>query len=232
MNIRGLFKTSLVDFPGRISAVVFTGGCNLRCGYCHNPGLALNSPDIERIKDETVLSFLEKRKGLIDGVTVSGGEPALDPGLVPFLRKIRSMGLRIKLDTNGFFPEILNDCIQSGLADYVALDIKTSPDMYSSLTGKDVSFNRILETLDVLRQAQIDHEIRTTCVPGFVTVETIRKIGLAAGKINKYFLQQFVNSSDLLDPAMRKLTPYTVDYLNKLRDEALKFSRNCTIRGI
>jgi len=232
MNIRGLFKTSLVDFPGRISSVIFTGGCNLRCGYCHNPGLAFNSPDLEKIDDETVFSFLEKRKGLIDGITVSGGEPTIDSGLIPFLQRVRPMGLQIKLDTNGFFPEIVESCIQDGLVDYVALDIKTSPDKYPSLTGRDLSFTPILATVDLLRQLQVDHEIRTTCVPGFVTLEDIKKIGQTTGRVKKYFLQQFVNTADLIDSSMKGLTPCTVDYLYSLREEVLKFSDYCTIRGI
>ena len=231
MNIRGLFKTSLVDFPGRISSVIFTGGCNLRCGYCHNPGLALNGPDLERIDDETVFSFLEKRKGLIDGITVSGGEPSLDPGLIPFLERVRALGLQIKLDTNGFFPEIVKDCISFGLLDYIALDVKTSPDRYTLLTGKDVSFATVLCTLDLLRQSPVDYEIRTTCVPGFVTINDIKKIGEAAGRVKKYFLQQFVNTAELLDCSIKKLTPYPADYLNTLRDEALKFSDYCAVRG-
>lgn len=232
MNIRGLFKTSLVDYPGRISSVIFTGGCNLRCGYCHNPGLAMNSPDITKIDDETVFSFLEKRKGLIDGITVSGGEPALDQGLLPFLRRVRTMGLEVKLDTNGLFPGIISECINAGLVDYIAVDIKTSPDKYPLLTGKEVSFTDILRTVEILRQSQTDHEIRTTCVPEFVTVQDIKKIGQATGRVKKYFLQQFVNTADLLDAGIKKLSPYTADYLYLLREEALKFSDHCTIRGI
>lgn len=232
MNIRGLFKTSLVDFPGRISPVIFTGGCNLRCGYCHNPGLATNSSDLEKIDDEAVFSFLEKRKGLIDGVTVSGGEPALDPGLIPFLRRVRSMGLPVKLDTNGLYPGVISECIKSGLVDYIAVDIKTSPARYSSLTRMDVDFATILNTINLLRHSHIDHEFRTTCVPGFITVEDIQKIGEVTGRVKKYYLQQFVNTADLLDSNIKSLNPYPVDYLYLLREEVLKFSDYCAIRGI
>lgn len=232
MNIRGLFKTSLVDYPGKISSVVFTGGCNLRCGYCHNPELALNSPSLEQIEDEDVLSFLERRKGLIDGITVSGGEPAMDRGLIPFLEKAKSLGLLVKLDTNGFFPRVISECSEKKLIDYAAVDVKTSPEKYPSLTGREVSFNDVLATLEILKKNRVDHEIRTTCVPGFASVEDIKKIGEAVGHAERYYLQQFVNTNVLLDSGIRVLAPYTPDYLKELKTEAEKFSDFCAIRGI
>lgn len=232
MNIRGLFKTSLVDYPGKVSAVVFTGGCNLRCGYCHNPELALNSPALEKIEDAEVIVFLEKRKGLLDGITVSGGEPAMDRGLIPFLEKVKSLGLSVKLDTNGFFPRVVSECLEKKLIDYAAVDVKTSPGKYSSLTGKDVSFNDVLATLDILKKSSIDYEIRTTCVPGFAAIDDIIKIGEAVVRVKKYYLQQFVNINTLLDSGIKMLTPYTTDYLKELKTEAEKFSDFCSIRGI
>ncbi|HNX23665.1 MAG TPA: anaerobic ribonucleoside-triphosphate reductase activating protein [Spirochaetota bacterium] len=232
MNIRGLYKTSLVDYPGKVSSVIFTGGCNLRCGYCHNPELALNSPALEKIDESEVFAFLEKRKGLLDGITVSGGEPTMDRGLIPFLEKVKSLGFPVKLDTNGFFPRVVSECIEKKLIDYAAVDVKTSPEKYPSLTGKDVSFKDVLATLDILRNSLIDYEIRTTCVPGFVTIEDMTSIGAAAGRVKKYYLQQFVNIHTLLDSGIKMLSPYKTDYLNKLKDEAEKFSDFCSIRGI
>lgn len=232
MNIRGLFKTSLVDYPGRISSVIFTGGCNLRCGYCHNPGLALNSFHLEKIDEREVLAFLEKRKGLIDGVTVSGGEPAMNRGLVPFLHKVKAIGLDVKLDTNGFFPRVVFDCIDRGVVDYIAVDVKTSPAKYRSLTERDVNFEDLTATLDIIRKSSVDYEIRTTCVPGFVTVEDIKEIGNSIGRVKRYYLQQFVNRDTLLDRAVRELHPYAPEYLMQLKSEAEKFSDFCSIRGI
>ena len=127
MNIRGLYKTSLVDYPGKVASTIFLGGCNLRCGYCHNPDLALNSSVLTKIDEEEVLTFLKKRKGLIDGITVSGGEPTIEKGLIPFLEKVKSLKLLVKIDTNGFLPHIISECIEKQLVDYVAVDIKTSP---------------------------------------------------------------------------------------------------------
>lgn len=232
MNIRGLFKTSLIDYPGKVSSVIFTGGCNLRCGYCHNPGLAVNSSDLEKFEDDAIFDFLERRKGLIDGVTVSGGEPAIDKDLIPFLERVKSLGLLVKLDTNGFFPDVVSECFEKRLLDYVAVDVKTSRAKYRSLTGKNISFEKILTTLDLIKKSLIDYEIRTTCVPGFVTVEDIQRIGESTGRVKKYYLQQFVNTNLLLDDSIRQLSPYTSDYLNLLKVEAEKFSDFCFIRGI
>ncbi len=232
MNIRGLFKTSLIDYPGKICSVIFTGGCNLRCGYCHNPELAMNSSDLEKFEDEEIFSFIEKRKGLIDGITVTGGEPAIDSGLIPFLERVNSMGLHVKLDTNGFLPHVISECIEKGLVDYVAVDVKTSPEKYPLLTGRDFSFNEIVTTLDILKKSLIDYEIRTTCVPGFVTVNDIIKIGESTGRVKKYYLQQFVNINTLLDDRLKQLKPYTSEYLNLLKNETEKFTDFCFIRGI
>lgn len=232
MNIRGLFKTSLVDYPGKVSSVIFTGGCNLRCGYCHNPDLALNSPALEKIDDNEVLSFLEMRKGLLDGITVSGGEPTMDRGLIPFLTAVKSLGLSIKLDTNGFFPRVVSECIEKKLIDYAAVDVKTSPEKYPALTCKDISFSEVLSTLDILKKSQIDYEIRTTCVPGYAEIDDIIKIGESVGRVKKYYLQQFVNINTLLDSGIRMLHPYTSTHLKDLKIEAEKFSDFCSIRGI
>ena len=232
MNIRGLYKTSLVDYPEKITSTIFLGGCNLRCGYCHNPGLALNSSVLEKIEEEEVLAFLKKRKGLIDGVTISGGEPTIEKGLIPFLEKIKPLKLLVKIDTNGFLPHIVSECIEKELIDYAAVDIKTSPEKYPLLTGMNLSFNAIRSTIDILRDSGLDHEIRTTCVPGFVTVDDIKKIGESVGAVKKYYLQQFVNTNTLLNSEIEILTPYSIEYLHELKDEAEKFSSFCSIRGI
>jgi pyruvate formate lyase activating enzyme len=232
MNIRGLYKTSLVDYPEKITSTIFLGGCNLRCGYCHNPDLALNSPVLEKIEEEKVFAFLQKRRGLLDGITISGGEPTIEKGLIPFLEKVKSLKLLIKLDTNGFLPHVVSSCVEKKLIDYVAVDIKTSPEKYPSLTGTTLSFNEVLSTIDILKSSGIDHELRTTCVPEFVTVDDIKKIGESIGSVKKYYLQQFVNTNTLLDGKIKTLTPYSIDYLYELKNEAEKFSSFCSIRGI
>ena len=231
MNIRGLYKTSLVDFPGKITSVVFTGGCNLRCGYCHNPDMVFDSGNTAAVPEDYVFEFLSGRKKLIDGVTVTGGEPTLQPDLPDFLKKIRDMGFLVKLDTNGFSPEVIKSVTAAGLADYIALDIKSSPDKYSLVTGRDYPFSTVLETIDILRNSGVDFELRTTCIPLLVTSEDILSIGEAVGKVKKYFLQQFVNTGSLVDPALQELSPYPVLYLEVMRNKCLEFAEICSIRG-
>ena len=232
MNIRGLYKTSLVDYPQKITSTIFFGGCNLRCGYCHNPDLALNSPVLEKIEEDEVLAFLKKRSGVLDAVTISGGEPTIEKGLIPFLEKVKSLKLLIKLDTNGFLPQVVSEITEKRLIDYAAVDIKTSPEKYPSLTGVTLSFDAILATIDILKSSGIDYELRTTCVPGFVTVDDIKRIGESVGAVTQYYLQQFVNVNTLLSSEIAALTPYSIDYLNELKSEAEKFAAFCSIRGV
>ncbi len=232
MNIRGLYKTSLVDFPGKITSVIFTGGCNLRCGYCHNPDMVLGSSGTSAVSEDYVFDFLSGRKNLIDGVTVTGGEPSLQADLLDFLKKIKDMGFLIKLDTNGFSPEVIKSVTASDLADYIALDIKSSPPKYRDVTGRDYPFTTVLETIDILKNSGIDFELRTTCIPQLVTDEDIVLIGENVGRVKKYFLQQFVNTGRLVDPAFHELSPYPVAYLESMRKKCLEFAETCVIRGI
>lgn len=230
MNIRGLYKTSLIDFPGKISSVLFTGGCNLRCGYCHNPDMVLGNSDPD-ISEDYIFEFLSGRKKLIDGVTVTGGEPTLHPDLSDFLKKIKDMGFLVKLDTNGFSPAVIDAVIREGLVDYIALDVKSSPEKYPSVTGKNLPFATVLETINILKNSGIDFELRTTCIPRLVTLEDISEIGEAVGSVKKYFLQQFVNTNRLLDPSLEELSPYPVIYLEAMRKKCLEFAETCIIRG-
>jgi pyruvate formate lyase activating enzyme len=232
MNIRGIYKTSLIDFPGRICAVLFAGGCNLRCRYCHNRDLALNSDRLRSESDEDILNFLKRRKGLIDGVVISGGEPTLDRDLEAFLEKVKALDLEVKLDTNGLNPPVVGNLLAKGLLDYTALDIKTSPEKYPGLAGRPVDFNLILETLSLLREFPAEYEVRTTCVPGFVTMDDLEKIIASTGPVKKYCLQQFVPSADLIDPELASVQPYPVKVLKSFAEFMGERSGICEIRGI
>jgi pyruvate formate lyase activating enzyme len=151
MNIGGYIKSSLIDFPGTISCVVFTQGCNFHCPYCHNPDLVpMNRGKNELISSDSVFSFLERRKGLLDGVVVSGGEPTLQKGLVDFLRRVKAMGFRVKLDTNGSRPQVLRVLFAENLVDYVAMDIKTSPDRYAPDLWDRVSPEILKESISLI----------------------------------------------------------------------------------
>ena len=202
MVIDGLQKLTLLDFPGKIACTVFTHGCNYRCPFCHNASLVV-SQNSEHISEDEVIGFLEKRKGLLDGVAITGGEPTLQKDLKDFIKKVKSLGYLVKLDTNGSNPEILEELIDEGLLDYVAVDIKSSPDKYPLLTGvKDVSFTQINKTVELLKQGRVDYEFRTTVVNPLHDAEDFRKIAKWLEGCQHYFLQQFVDSGDIISEGM------------------------------
>ena len=199
MLIYGLQKLSLLDYPGKLAATVFTGGCNLRCPFCHNASLVTRFSDCASSSEEEVFSFLKKRKGLLDGVCVTGGEPLLQDDLAEFIEKLHELGFLVKLDTNGTAPEKLDTLIRRSLLDYVAMDIKNSWDKYPltvGLPGFDPS--PIMESAKLLLKGVVPYEFRTTLVRGFHTAEDIEKIGRALAGAENYYLQNFVNSGDLV----------------------------------
>lgn len=232
MNIRGLYKTSLIDYPGKISAVIFTGGCNLRCGFCHNPDLVLNEKTLHEYTRDDITSFLKKRFPVIDALVITGGEPTLSPHIEEFCSDIKALGFSVKLDTNGFRPEKIERLIKKKLVDYAALDIKTSPEKYESATGVKSEFRKVLETLDILKNSGIDYEARTTCIPGIVTEDDIEKIGASVVHLKKYYLQQFLPDKPLVDENFKHKTPYTPEVLHKLKEKASLFSDYTALRGI
>jgi len=232
MNIRGIDKTSLIDYPGKICAVLFCGGCNLRCGFCHNPEIVLNSTSLDLISNDEILEFLKKRKNLIDGVTLSGGEPTLSKSIISFTKKIHNLSLMIKLDTNGLNPSVLSELSRNKLIDYVAIDIKTSPSKYNRLADKKVDFALIQDSIGVLQKAGIDFELRTTCIPGFAEMDDFWEIKKYIKTVNKYFLQQFISKIPLIDESYRSLQPYTVNYLLQLKEFVSSFAEICEVRGI
>lgn len=231
MNVRGIYKTSLINFPGRISTVLFSGKCNMKCRYCHNPELVSNSSELKVYSEEEIIAFLKSRKTKVDAVVLSGGEPTLSPDLVSFLEKLRSVGLNIKIDTNGTNPQVTALLAEKKLIDYAAVDIKTSPLKYEELTGFS-SFGRIAETVAALKAYGVDFELRTTCVPGFAEEEDFAEIGNAVGRVEKYFLQQFAPSANLIDKSFSRLEPYPPGHFQTVRNAVLAFSDQCGIRGI
>jgi len=232
MNIRGIYKTSLIDFPGKISTVIFSGGCNLRCRFCHNPDLACNWEDLALSSNEDALDLLRKRKKIVDSVTISGGEPTLSRNIDSFLEKIKELKLAVKLDSNGLQPQVLERLIKKNLLDYAAIDIKTSPEKYRFVTNSDADFNRIIESIDIVRRGGIDYEARTTCIPAFVTMEDLASIGDSIGPVKKYYLQQFQRDVRLLDRTWEIIEPYPPETLRLFSKFILTFADQCEIRGI
>jgi len=231
MNIKGIHKTSLIDFPGRISSVFFTGGCNLRCGYCHNPELACNSGCLRSYSNDEALGFLRKRRGLIDGVTISGGEPTISGNLESFISAVKEMSMAVKIDTNGLNPAAVSRLVENGLIDYVAIDIKTSPQKYDFVVGRHVDFSRVVETVGIVRSSGLEYELRTTCIPRYVTLEDFGSIGETLGRVKRYFLQQFVPDVTL-DESFHDLLPYPVETLRVFREYVSTFAELCELRGV
>ncbi len=194
MQIYGLQKMTLLDYPGKVACTVFTGGCDYRCPFCHN--FALAEGKAKPVMDhDGLLSFLAKRKGLLDGVVFSGGEPTLQKDLPELMRTVRTMGYSVKLDTNGGHPDILERILTEGLADYVAMDIKNAPEKYGETAGiEDASplMERIKESIVLIQKKAPDYEFRTTVVHGFHTEEDMKKIGRMIAGARRYFIQPFV----------------------------------------
>ena len=199
MYICGLQKLAMVDYPGKLAATVFTGGCNLRCPFCHNAPLVLRVAETPELPVDEVLTFLRSRKGLLDGVVLSGGEPLLQQGAADFLREVKSLGFAVKLDTNGCYPEALAAILAEGLVDYVAMDIKNRPEKYPETVGiPDFDITPIQESIRLLQSSGVDYEFRTTVVRELHTVDDIRAIcGWLKGS-KRWYLQQFVDSGDLV----------------------------------
>ena len=202
--ICGLQKMTLLDYPGKIACTVFLGGCNFRCPFCHNSELFMGKPE-KLMEDEEFFAFLKSRKGLLDGVCVSGGEPTLYKELPAFLAKIKEMGFLVKLDTNGYRPEVLKALVEANLVDYVAMDVKNSPAMYAKTVGLEtIELAKIEESLGFLIDGNVDYELRTTLVSQLHTEESIQDMGqwlvsLVPGKKpKKLFLQSFVDRDTVL----------------------------------
>lgn len=200
MKLGGLLKTTLLDYPGKIACTVFTSGCNFRCSFCHNASLVI--PDrysAEDFSEADFFSFLEKRKLILDGVVVSGGEPTIQNGLADFLYKIKLNGFSVKLDTNGSNPKMLKEIISAALVDYVAMDIKTSPTKYDSVSACN-TLTSVEESVNIIMNSNLEYEFRTTAVAELHTAADFLEIGKWIRGANKYFIQSYEDSGDILSP--------------------------------
>ena len=199
MRIAGLQKMTLLDFPDRVACTVFLPGCNFRCPFCHNSPLLRG---VDELSEEELFAYLKKRKGLLDGVAVTGGEPLLQPDLEEFLGKIKALGLGVKLDTNGSQPQYLGKLLQKDLIDYVAMDIKNSPQKYDTTAGATGILPQIKESVDLIMNSGIDYEFRTTVVKELHEASDFHAIGTWLQGAKAYYLQCFVDSGDILCPGL------------------------------
>ncbi|MBQ3202318.1 MAG: anaerobic ribonucleoside-triphosphate reductase activating protein [Clostridia bacterium] len=228
MNVQGYQKLTLLDYPGRTACTVFTGGCNLRCPFCHNAGLVRTPLAGPNLTDE-VLEYLQKRRGILDGVCVTGGEPLLQPDLEGFLRKVKEIGYAVKLDTNGMLPQRLAALLATKLVDYVAMDIKSSPDGYAAATGTDADVSAVTDSLSILRQSGIPFELRTTAVRGIHTEADFAAIGEWLGEVPAYFIQRFVDSGQLLGEGFDAFSP---EEMERLLTTVRKHIPTAQLRGV
>lgn len=256
MKIHGLNKLTLLDYPGHMACLIFTGACNYRCPFCHNASLVLNSNSQPAIREDEIFSFLESRKGILEGVCISGGEPTLQADLPEFIRKIRAMGFHVKLDTNGSRPGVLKALLDEGLLDYVSMDIKNAPKKYlttigipeesqesdssasSSDTGKDaLRFDNLItdsvrQSAELLMQSSIPYEFRTTVVKELHNEEDLLTIGKWLNGARAYYLQSFRDSETLVGASLGQFHAYESEQMRAFRDMLKPYFEIVELRGI
>lgn len=249
--IGGLQKFSLLDYPEHLSAIIFTQGCNFRCGFCYNPMLVLrkldgNTPPLTRggvekdhslIQEDGLFDFLKGRMGKLDGVVITGGEPTLHKDLPEFIKKIKNLGFKIKLDTNGTNPKMLAKLItpirkggEGGLIDYIAMDIKCPLDKYKKITKFKGDLNNIKESVKIIMKSGLPYEFRTTVVPGLVSVEDISKMGEMIKGARIWYLQSFKPDTELIDKNLKKVKPYRDEEMEEMKKIAKKYVKKCIVR--
>ncbi len=229
MFIKGFQKLTLLDFPGKTACTVFTGGCNFRCPFCHNALLVTDMDDAQYTEEE-IFEHLEKRKNVLDGVAVTGGEPLLQKDIERFLYEIKDKGYAVKLDTNGSFPEKLKDILSLGLADYVAMDIKNCKERYAETIGvKNFDLQPVEESIELLRNSGVDYEFRTTVTQNFHTIDDIEKLAMWIEGTPKYFLQNFVDSGSLIDSACKGVSK---SEMNEMLQRVKLYIPKAHLRGI
>ncbi len=230
MIFNGFQKLTLLDFPGKTACTMFLAGCNFRCPFCHNASLVTHIENYETYTEDEVLSFLKKRQGLLDGVCVTGGEPLLQKGIGEFLEKVKALGYSVKLDTNGSNPKMLKELVKNGLVDYVAMDVKGSLKNYPRCVGLEgFDTKDIEESIDYLLSDAVDYEFRTTVVAELHDTQDIVALAKRIKGAKRYFLQQFVDSGDLIGESLSAVSEANMAEMCK---EASKFVESAKIRGI
>jgi len=230
MKIGGFQKTSLLDYPGYISAIIWTVGCNFRCPFCYNRDIVFGN--VEFISEEDILSYLEKRKGMLEGLVVTGGEPLLQDDIIVFAGKVKKLGYLLKIDTNGCFPEKLQELIDKKLVDYVAMDVKAPKEKYDKLTGYKTDLNKIEKSIEIIKADAPDYEFRTTYVPKFLYKDDIVEIAKWLKGAKNFYLQQFTNNPPMISNKFHDINSYSKDYVVETFNEIKTYFKHSDIRGI
>lgn len=229
IQIHGFQTLTLLDYPGILAATVFLGHCNFRCPFCQNGNLVLHPEKEPILSEKEILAFLEKRRKMLEGVCITGGEPTLDPELAPFIRRIKEIGYKVKLDTNGYRPEVIKKLAADGLIDFIAMDIKNSPEKYAETAGiKDLDLLKIEESVEFLKQGTVDYEFRTTVARELHSREDIEKIGHWLSGARRYYLQNYRESGSVIQPGF---SGYSGEQLQRFSDMLKKEINEVGIRG-
>jgi len=230
MKIGGLQKTSLQDYPEEVSSIIWTVGCNFSCPFCYNTDLVYGN--IEVISEDEVLSFLEKRKKLIDGLVISGGEPFLQKDLKIFCKKVKKLDYKIKIDTNGTFPNKLKELIDEKLVDYIAMDVKAPKRKYEKLAGVKTDVTKIEKSVEIIKNSDISYEFKTTFIPSLLEKKDIIDIAKWLKDSKKFYLQQFKNNFSLVSSKLQEVKPYSTAELIETLNDIKSYFEICDVRGI
>lgn len=228
MIFGGIEKCTLIDYPGKTACMVYTVGCNFRCPYCHNPELVDETSPVV-VTEEEVLAFLDTRKGLLDGIVITGGEPTIHDGLLPFMEKVKAKGFLVKLDSNGTRPDMIKDAIKRNIVDYIAMDIKSPIAKYSAITARPVDIDAVRESIELLMTSPVEYEFRTTIVKALLSEEDIVQIGREIQGAKRYYLQAFVPTK-ILNPQLKKKVSYSTEELEELCNKIKPYVTHCAIR--
>jgi pyruvate formate lyase activating enzyme len=230
MKIGGFQKTSLLDYPERISAIVWTVGCNFNCPFCYNVDLVKGKDGI--FPEEEILEYLDNRKNMLEGLVITGGEPLMQKDITSFCEKVKKLGYEIKIDTNGGYPEKLQELIDKKLVDYIAMDVKAPKSKYDDLAGKKVDIKKIQKSIDIIKKSDLDYEFKTTFVPGSLEAKDILEIGKWLKNSKKFYLQQFKNDVPVLSSKLGKVMPYSKEEIQDTIKKVKPFFEICETRGI
>lgn len=229
MQLGGLQKITLLDFPGHVACTVFTSGCNLRCPFCHNAPLVEALPKEELFSEDVLFELLKKRKGVLDGVAITGGEPLMQKDIEEFIAKIKALGFMVKLDTNGTYPDKLKNLLDKGLLDYVAMDVKAPIENYKTVAGTDAFGEKLKQSVELLKSCNVDYEFRTTVVNELHTEDDFHKIGALIKGAKAYYIQCFKDSGNILKDG---LSAPSAEALEKYLQIAKQYVENTSLRGV